>query len=332
MPTMAKVLKVYKIMAVTLKQIAEEAGVSIRTVNRALKEQTGISDVKRQEILDTAAHMGYIPNIAARNLRLRKSNFVGIVTGTNENDIFIRKSHDLQQRLELHGFFPIIGLLQNSPETVRTMLSEWAGMVDTVAMFAWGEWLPENVLVSLPQQFIFVDCKIVPRNCGFHQIKIDRSSGIKDAILFLLESGRSRIVRCGSIGDRAEGVEKAFRSFRGGSAEKILIETGGSEFEDGYNLGKSLMESKADAVFFDTDRMAFGFLKYAWEKGVRVPDDIAVVGFDDDPWGNYSCPALSTVAHPIAEMNGRIVELAERRPAAPETIVFPTKFIKRQSV
>ena len=92
-------------MAVTLKQISEEAGVSIRTVNRALKEQSGISDVKRQEILEAAARMGYIPNIAARNLRLRKSNFVGIVTGTNENDIFIRKSHDLQQRLEVHGFF-----------------------------------------------------------------------------------------------------------------------------------------------------------------------------------------------------------------------------------
>jgi DNA-binding LacI/PurR family transcriptional regulator len=319
-------------MAVTLKQIAEDAGVSIRTVNRALKEQAGISDVKRQEILEAAARMGYIPNIAARNLRLRKSNFVGIVTGTNENDIFIRKSHDLQQRLEVHDFFPIVGLLQDTRDTVRTMLSEWAGMVDTVVLFAWRNWLPEDVLVSLPQQFIFVDCTQVPQNCRFHQIKIDRSSGIKDAILFLLESGRSRIVRCGSISDRVEGVEKAFRCFRGRSAEKILIQTGGSEFEDGYKLGKELMESNADAVFFDTDRMAFGFLKYAWEEGIRIPDDIAVVGFDDDPWGNYSCPSLSTVAHPIAEVNERIVELAERRSASPETIIFPTKFVKRQSV
>jgi DNA-binding LacI/PurR family transcriptional regulator len=319
-------------MAITLKQIAEKAGVSIRTVNRALKEQAGISDIKRQEILEAASRMGYIPNIAARNLRLRKSNFVGIMAGINENDIFIRKSHDLQQRLEMHGFFPIIGILQDSPETVRAMLSEWAGMVDTVALFAWGNWLPEKTLVSLPPQFIFVDCSLITPKCKFHQIKIDRSSGIKDAILFLLESGRSRIIRCGNIGTRAEGIEKAFRSFRGRGAEKILIETGGSEFKDGYNIGKSLMESNADAVFFDTDRMAFGFLKYAWEKGVRIPDDIAVVGFDDDPWGNYSCPSLSTVAHPIAEVNERIVELAKRRSAPPETIIFPTKFIKRQSV
>ena len=325
-------MKVIKFMAVTLKQIAEEAGVSIWTVNRALKEQTGIGDVKRQEILEAAARMGYIPNIAARNLRLRKSSFVGIVTGTVENDIFIRKSHDLQQRLEVHGFFPIVGILQNSPEAARTMLSEWAGMVDTVALFSWRDWPPEEVLVSLPQQFIFVDCPMIPPKCRFHQIKIDRSSGIKDAILFLLENGRSRIVRCGSIGSRVEGIEKAFRSFRGKSAEKILIETGGSEFEDGYNLGKSLIESKADAVFFDTDRMAFGFLKYAWEAGIRIPDDIAVVGFDDDPWGNYSCPSLSTVAHPIAEVNEKIVELAERRSASAETIIFPTKFVQRQSV
>lgn len=319
-------------MAVTLKQIAETVGMSIRTVNRALKAQGGISDIRRQEILTAAARMGYVPNIAARNLRLRKSSFVGIVTGTHEYDIYIRKSHDLQHRLELQGFFPIIGILQEDQDAVRAMLSEWAGMVDTVVLFNWGEWLPEKVLASLPQQFIFVDCSSVSPKCGFHQIIIDRSSGIKDAILFLLESGRSRIVRCGNIHTRVKGVEEAFRSFRGGRAEKILLETGASNFEDGYKFGDKLMKSKADAVFFDTDRMAFGFLKYAWEKGVKIPDDIAVVGFDDDPWGNFSCPSLSTVAHPIAEVNEKIVELAEQRSSAPATIVFPTKFVKRQSV
>lgn len=319
-------------MAVTLKQIAETVGMSIRTVNRALKAQGGISDIRRQEILTAAARMGYVPNIAARNLRLRKSSFVGIVTGTNENDIFIRKSHDLQQRLELHSFFPIIGILQQDQNAVRTMLSEWAGMVDTVVLFNWGEWLPEKVLASLPQQFIFVDCPSVKQKCGFHQIIIDRSSGIKDAILFLLESGRSRIVRCGNIDNRVKGVDEAFRSFRGRKAEKILLETGASNFEDGYKFGEKLIKSKADAVFFDTDRMAFGFLKYAWEKGIRIPEDIAVVGFDDDPWGRFSCPSLSTVAHPIAEASEKIVELAEQRSSAPSTVIFPTKFVKRQSV
>jgi len=111
-----------------------------------------------------------------------------------------------------------------------------------------------------------------------------------------------------------------------------LLETGANNFEDGYKFGEKLVKSKADAVFFDTDRMAFGFLKYAWEKGVRIPDDIAVVGFDDDPWGSFSCPSLSTVAHPIAEVNEKIVELAEQRSSAPSTVIFPTKFIKRQSV
>ena len=319
-------------MAVTLKQIAEAVGMSIRTVNRALKAQGGISGVKRQEILDAAASMGYVPNIAARNLRLRKSSFVGIVTGTYDNDVFIRKSHDLQQRLELNGFFPIVGILQHGQDAVRSMLSEWAGMVDTVVLFNWGEWLPEKVLASLPQQFIFVDCPSVPQKCKFHQIIIDRSSGIKDAILFLLQNGRSRIVRCGNIDTRVKGIEEAFSSFRGKKAEKMLLETGASNFEDGYKIGEKLMKSKADAVFFDTDRMAFGFLKYAWENGIRIPEDIAVVGFDDDPWGNYSCPSLSTVAHPITEMNEKIVELSERRSSTPATIIFPTKFIKRQSV
>ncbi|MCK4981643.1 MAG: substrate-binding domain-containing protein, partial [Victivallaceae bacterium] len=82
----------------------------------------------------------------------------------------------------------------------------------------------------------------------------------------------------------------------------------------------------------DTDRMALGFLKYAWKNGIKIPEDISVIGFDDDPVGTQSCPALSTVAHPIEEMNNKIIELINRKVKTGESFVFSTKFINRESV
>jgi LacI family transcriptional regulator len=78
--------------------------------------------------------------------------------------------------------------------------------------------------------------------------------------------------------------------------------------------------------------MALGFLKYAWKNGIKIPEDISVIGFDDDPFGIQSCPALSTVAHPIEEINNKIIELIEQNSGSGEDFVFLTKFINRESV
>jgi DNA-binding LacI/PurR family transcriptional regulator len=314
---------------VTLKEIADAAKTSIRTVNRALKNQNGISDAKRAEILGLAAEMGYTPNIAARNLRLQRSNFVGILGGLRGQGVFMRKTTDLQHRLELKGFFPVLGVLPDTEEETQTMLREWAGFVSTVVLFEWRQWEPEKVLRCLPQHFIFVDRGNIS---GFHSLEIDRSSGISDGIKYLVETGKKKIVRAGNIDSREEGFQKAFEALKGKDApERIHIAASNSEFEDGYNLGRDVLNTGADAVFFDTDRMAFGFLKYAWENNIRIPEKIAVIGFDDDPGCIQSCPALSTVAHPIAEMNDKIVELVERNTQERELCVFSTKFIKRES-
>ena len=91
------------------------------------------------------------------------------------------------------------------------------------------------------------------------------------------------------------------------------------------------MASGADAVLFDTDRMAAGFLKYAAEERIDVPDRIAVVGFDDDIVARMSVPSLSTVAHPVSEINSTILEIIERNPEEIVRRIFPTRFVPRDS-
>ncbi len=315
---------------VTLKKIAELAGVSIRTVNRALKNQPGVKPELCKRIQDLANRLGYTPNVAARNLRLQRTNFVGVFSSAySSTNIAMRKVNDIQQQLYEHGFFPLLGLMPETEGELRNILQEWSGMVQTVIFLSWhGNFIPNITLQGFPQQFIFVDIDGI---AGYHSISVNRNIGVHEGVTELLRRGRRRIARCGNISSRAEGFAKALYDFNDKTVEHHFFKTDDSSFEIGYEIGDTLIEQKFDAVFFDTDRMAYGFLKYCWKNNIRIPEQIAVIGFDNDPLSNYSSPALSTVAHPLSEISVKIADLAVS-PEPPRQFEFSTRFIPRESV
>lgn len=320
---------------ITLKQLAELSGLSIRTVNRVLKNQANVVPEKREAVLKLAEKYHYVPNMAARNLRLRKKNFVGILCRDFGTEVFVQKINDLELRLSAAGYYPVLGHLDRSAADLERTLNDWAGIAGYVTVM---NSVPESALdclnkvvgKRLPLHFIFVD-----QECGgnSHSLMIDRASGVCDAVSHLLRSGRRRILHCGCLDSRKEGMRKAFARHPVSSAEKIQVLYLDSlgEFENGYRDGARIMESGADAVVFDTDRMAAGFLKYAVEHSIEIPERIAVVGFDDDIVARMSVPSLSTVAHPVAEINSTILEIIEQNPEETVRKVFPTKFIPRES-
>lgn len=315
---------------ITLKELAEKANTSIRSVNRALKGQSGVGREKRDEILKLASELGYTPNIAARNLRLQRSNFVGILSGNLSNNVHIRKLYDLVRKLEEHGYFPLLSMEPRDVEAASQMFREWAGFVNYVVVL--GSLTPEVLreFEKMPLHFILIDNNIDTDACS--RLLIDRSTGIKDGILHLAKNNRSKLARCGDISSRELGLKKAFKELQSRKKMDFVYLEAPSNFKDGFAIGDKLMASGADAVFFDTDRMALGFLKYAWKNGIKIPEDISVIGFDDDPVGTQSCPALSTVAHPIEEINNKIIELIEQDAREGKDFVFSTKFINRESV
>ena len=321
-------------MSATLKHIAELTGVSIRSVNRALQGAPGISDAKRKRILDTASELGYTPNIAARNLRLKRNNFIGIVVPDSgqKSESFLsvtsRKINELQLLLERAGYFTLFGVNTGRPEDLRQLLEQWTGLVSTVIFFSWNrKWKGRDIAGQLPLQYIFVDLE---SDFGHHMV-IDRAPGIYDGIRFLLDRGCSRLARCGNVASRDAGFNAALQDLSGRSITHHHYPAV-CNFEEGFRIGDELTTKHFDAVFFDTDRMAFGFLKYCWQNNIRIPDEIAVIGFDDEQWDICSCPSLSTVAHPIGEMNNAILELVKDPHPEPCRQQFKTRFIRRESV
>jgi LacI family transcriptional regulator, galactose operon repressor len=315
---------------ITLKELAERANTSIRSVNRALKGQSGIGKDKRAEILKLSSELAYTPNIAARNLRLQRSNFVGVLSGSSELNVHLRKLYMLVQKLEEHDYFPLLSMEPHDIETAHELFREWSGFVKYVIVFGRLKTEVLKEFEKMSQHFILVDNGIETDICS--RLLIDRSNGIKDGILHLAKHNRKKLARCGDIDNRQLGLQKAFKELQDNKKIDFIHFESESNFEDGFAIGDKLMASGADAVFFDTDRMALGFLKYAWKNGIKIPEDISVIGFDDDPVGTQSCPALSTVAHPIEEINNKIIELIEQNAKNGEDFVFSTKFINRESV
>ena len=321
-------------MQPTLKEIAETAGVSIRSVTRALKNEAGGNEETCRRVRETARQLGYIPNIAARNLRIRRKNFIGLITSTVEITVMQRKTIAMQKRLEADGFYPVSALLPETPEQLREIILNWAGLVDKVVITTWQpDWNPETVLDGLPMQFIFVDCAPIQPARRFATVCIDRTFGIQCGIEYLIRTGRKKIAYCGSpMSDRLDGFRNAFIRMRRECAPDFFLETAMMDMSDGFNAGELLLQRNFDAVFFGTDRMALGFLKYCYVHTLAVPERMAVIGFDDDPASLYSCPSLSTVAQPIDAISVKIAELAAREDFVPVVETLPTQFVVRESV
>jgi len=320
---------------VTLKQLAEYTGFSIRTVNRALKGDVSVIDSKRKAILTAAKKFHYVPNMAARNLRMNQTNFVGIIGDNAGQEVFIKKLNFLERTLKARGYYPILGYEKSDVSRFSTLLDEWSGITQKIIMMTSGELLEKpsfkDLLSYSPMDFIFVDTPKLDNGVNF---LIDRSSGVYEAIVYLGKMGHRSILHCGNIENRIDGIKKALTFFSEKQCPRVEFVVSSGEFKDGYALGKKIVDSGADAVFFDTDRSASGFLYYAAEHHVRIPDDIAVIGFDDDPADQYLFPTLSTVAQPIQELSEAIADTIADFPEVPEKVsrVFNTKFIRRQSV
>ena len=230
--------------AATLKQLSELTGISIRSVSRALHGDTGLSEGKRALVLAAAAQIGYTPNIAARNLRLKQNNFVGIVVpNTGEKCepagamITSRKINQLQLKLERDGFFTLFGINTGKAEDMRNLLRQWTGLVSSVIFFSWNpQWRQDEILEKLPLQCIFVD---ISTDFG-HSMIIDRAPGIYDGIRFLLEHGCSKLARCGDISPRDLGFNAALQDLSGRSISHHHYRLP-SNFEDGFRIGSELI-------------------------------------------------------------------------------------------
>jgi LacI family transcriptional regulator len=321
---------------VSLKDIAQATGVSVRTVSRALKDNGYVADDVRRRVQAEADRLGYRPNLAARSLRTGQSHEIGVVMTTTD-ELHMAKLAAMELAFREAGFGVQVTFDAGEQPTDRlgTILRlQPAGVV----LFGRSDADVAADVARLSEAGIPHMC-VDAGPADIDAVRIDREQGVCEAVAYLLERGRRRVAYLGpEVGGRLSGYRRAMRA--AGQPERVIpTGAGGCQFEAGQAAAERMLQQTArvDAVQVYTDVMAAGVLDALHRRGLRVPEDVAVVGFDDRQAASLMHPPLTTVAQPNQAVGRAVAErlLAkihdEDAPADGWSVLVSTELVVRAS-
>ena len=299
---------------VTLDDVARKSGVSRATASRALNGHARVSEDVRTRVQLVADRLGYLPNAAARSLASGRAGVLGFVLPGGHLISAPYESRLLEAVADAAtaaGYGVMLWMGTTEPgQALRDGLR--AGLVDGVVVsgVALGaEWVES--LFDGPQP-----CVLVGRHPTRHlpRVELTNEPSAAAAVDHLIAGGGKRIAVILGPNERVDGHDRQVgyeRSlYRNGiEVDTRLVERGDFTIESGYEAMRRLLAHRPDSVFACNDLMAAGALQAITEAGLRVPDDIAVIGFDDLPIASRTNPPLSTVSQDIAAIGAAAVDL-----------------------
>jgi len=305
----------------SLREIAAAVGVSIRTVNRALKQEGYVREETRKQILETAQRLGYRPNLAARALKTGQSLEVGVLVGSLD-ELHMAKLAAFERLLRAVGFavHVFFGPRDDSNNAqADKILHELTARRPAAAALFPNSHVPISQAVAQFDRRGIPYVVIDPTGANADHVAINRQQGVYEAVKFLASKGKRNIAYLGYTTDRSgdyvggqtrlEGYERAIREL--GLPERVLaVAPHVDEFAGGRDSIDMFLATKPrpDAIQAYTDVMAAGFLTSLHDEAIRVPQEVAVVGFDDRRIAELCWPRLTTVS----QANTEIGEAAAR--------------------
>ena len=330
------------INGVTIEDVAREADVSTATVSRVMNGNDGVRDKTRQKVLDTAKRLGYVVNQQAKRLAGGHSNVIGlmvreVVTGyvgeiiRGIDEMLAEFDYDLM----LHTTH------RKGTDEASHVMSLTRSLADGLLLVLPRE--PGNYLQTLRQlQFPHVLIDHIGLNDGSPAVSATNRKGAFEGTRYLIALGHRQIgfitgdMSLGCSRERLDGYREALQA-ADISVDPTLICKGTFHQPEGYICARTLLQlpNPPTAIFASNDVMAFGVMEAARDLGLRIPDDVSIIGFDDIPQSSSVNPPLTTVKQPLQEM-GRVATqvlmecVREGRPCQTLT-ELPTELVIRQS-
>ncbi len=329
-------------MGVTIREVGEQAGVSQATAARVLGGYGSASPEVRSKVEDAARKLGYVPNSVARALASGMTHAVGLVVSDIENPFFAAAARGMSDALEDQGHTV---LLTNSDEDLdrerKAIDALRARQVDALVVVPSSTVaLPHLSAASAAAPLVLLDRAV--RGLGVDAVTADNRGGAMLAVEHLIGHGHRRIglvsdhPTISSSAERIEGYREALEAV-GIEPDPHLISLAGATKADGYRATRNLLESdqRPTALFTANNFMTLGAMLALSDMGLRVPDDISLVGFDDLEWTTLVAPPLTVVAQPVSEMGAFAAERVLTRLAGgggrPRRFKLDTRLITRAS-
>lgn len=326
---------------VTASDVAKAAGVSQPTVSRVFNRSTAVDPVKADRVRAVAKELGYIPNLVARSLNSGSSFRIGIVLAYLKNGFFGEALQRLSKALNAQGYSVTVYFAGNSSDEVDAIVDDLlADRVDGIVLASISM---TNELVARVRKS-GIPCVLFNRGqCDAMASMVTASNveGGRRATEFLIEAGHQRIAHLSGWRDALNGVDRATGFHAAMEAAEL---TPAACVECHFRRNVAMEETRRlmncptppDAFFVANDHMAFGVLEVLRvELGLRVPEDVSVIGYDDAPMASWQTFDLTTVRQPLARMIDTTVALLldEIREAgrAPEQIEIAGELVIRGS-
>ncbi|KQV07141.1 LacI family DNA-binding transcriptional regulator [Leifsonia sp. Root112D2] len=295
-------------MAVTIRDVAREAGVSISTVSRALAVPEQVAEATRVLVQATAARMGYRPNRNARSLITGRNGSIGLVVPDLENPFFGSVCKGVQARARAAGYTVFVADTDEDPTAEAEIVRSLIKQVDGVILCS-----PRTTDAEVRQLSSETPTVLANRFLeGIDSIIFDNGGGLDVVMQHLVALGHRRIAYAGgplkswSNGQRAG----AFVAFGESHPDLDLIELGNFPpyFSGGVQVADLAVASGATAVVAFNDIMALGIIDRLRQRGLSAPDDMSVTGFDNVAVSTYVRPNLTTVDMPRVQMGRMSVD------------------------
>jgi DNA-binding LacI/PurR family transcriptional regulator len=327
-----------------LKNVAKLAGVSVATVSRVLNGEEVVKEKTKTKVLEAIKKLNYKPNRVAQRLRTTRktSKLVGLLIPDIQNPFYVDVIRGIEEYAYANNAAVIIGNFSQDEKKEKLYLDILKS--ESVDGFVVA---PSNEKDQYVKQLIQDGFPIVCIDRGLKDVdvdlvKVDNQQGVFKAIEHLIKLGHKRIgfiVGNPSIPtsqERLDGYHQAMKQY-GIEIDASLLLGEKSDYESGTRLTARLLdlENPPTAIFTGNNLLTLGALEVINQRGLRIPEDVAIIGFDDVYWANSLNPPLTAVRQPGFEIGKKAMELLMQRIQSPDAatldVIFKTELMVRKS-
>jgi len=321
-----------------IKDVAKIAGVSTATVSRVLAGQARVSEKTRQKVLDAIEQLNYRPNLIARSLRVRKSAKIGLLVSDIRNPFFTAIGRAVEDSAYEQGYSVLMCNTDENPEKEELYLNllhdeNVAGIIfsPTQQFSARMSTFNSNI------PFVIIDRAV--KSSQVDMVLLDNISAAYELTRHLVENGFKRIA--GLFGNASTTGRERNKGFKKALTENQLVPFADyfipPRIKQGYETTLALLEQadRPDAVFTSNSLLTAGVFQAIRDRKMKVPEDVALVGFDETTWGAMVDPPITLIAQPTEEIGRTATELLFQRieepTRSPKTVILKGSLIKRAS-
>ncbi len=332
-------------MSVSMKQVAQAVGVSTATVSHVINGTRYVAEETKAKVLRAMKELDYRPNNVARSLRSQKSSIIGLIVPLSASDtanfFFMSIAQGIEEVLKEAGYNLI---LSNSNERLADELEQIkvfnSQFIEGLIIAPTAEDHEEFARTLGPYPVVFVDRK--PRGFSGDCVLADGYGGTYEAIEMMIKKKHTRIgFISGPLGyttsdERLAGYKKALED-NGIPVDESLIKEGSPSFESGYTFARELVkEQRVSALFVANNIMTIGAMGFLQDAQIKIPSELAVIGFDDYEWTRITNPPLTVIKQPAYELGRKAAEILLSRINSKKKTPFqeyrlPTELVMRAS-